>query len=253
MNPVALMKEVVRPYWRQGKHAMLPRVLRVPQIRVPCEMIGGRENDPDHFGRLTLNPRLLTRDSVVYAFGIGDDITFDLGLIARFGCHVHAFDPAPDSIAWAKKQQTPPKWILHEFGLCDIDGVITLYPPDNPEWVANTVFSRQYSTSTGTACPVHRLETIMGMLGHDHIDLLKMNIEGGEYAAIEDLLKTRLPVRQLLVSFHHHFKEIGVVKTLDAIRALNAIGYYTFSTSFNGQEVAFLNTKLASGAATLPS
>lgn len=235
------MKNIIRPYWRQGKHALLPRVLRVPQIDCTRETIGGREGDPDHFGRLTVNSDLLSKDSVVYAFGVGDDITFDVGLTRRFGCKVHAFDPAPNSIEWAKKQRTPPEWIFHEYGLADFDGTITLYPPDNPDWVADTVYAKQYSSAKGTECPVHRLSTIMQKLGHARVDLLKMNIEGAEYAAIDDLLKLNIPVTQLLISFHHPFKEIGMGKTLTAIRSLNEAGYRTFSISYNGEEVAFLH------------
>lgn len=243
MNPVALMKNVLRPYWRRGKHALLPRLLRTPQIQCPVEAVGGRENDPDRFGRLVLNPQLLSKSSVVYAFGVGDDISFDLALSTRFGCTVHAFDPAPRSIEWVNNQRTPPEWIFHHYGLSDVDGTITLYPPDDPDWVADTVYATQYSASQGIPCPVYRLKTIMRMLGHSHVDLLKMNIEGAEYPAIVDLLKSDIQVTQLLISFHHNFKEVGIPKTLAAIRALNDVGYQTFSISYNGEEVAFLDTK----------
>ena len=48
-----------------------------------------------------LVPRdFLTANSVCYCVGVGEDITFDLGLIDRFGCEVYAFDPTPRSIAF---------------------------------------------------------------------------------------------------------------------------------------------------------
>ena len=81
------------------------------------------------------------------------------------------------------------------------------------------------------------------MLGHSQIDLLKMNIEGAEYSAISDLLKSEVPVKQLLISFHHRFKEVGIARTLFAIRALNDAGYRTCHISYNGEEVCFLNQK----------
>jgi FkbM family methyltransferase len=183
------------------------------------------------------------KDSVVYVFGVGDDISFDLSIVSHFGCTVHAFDPAPRSIEWAKTQETPVEWIFHQYGLADVDGSITLYPPDDPTWVADTVYAGQYSTSKGVKCPVYRIKTIMKMLGHSRIDLLKMNIEGAEYSAISDLLKSDVPVKQLLISFHHRFKEVGVEKTISAIRALNEAGYKTCHISYNGEEVCFLNSK----------
>jgi FkbM family methyltransferase len=243
VNALALMKDMFRPHWRRAKHALLPRLLRTAQIQCPLEAIGGRENDPDHYGRLLLNPQAVSRDSVVYAFGIGDDISFDLALVRRFGVTVHAFDPAPRSIEWANAQRTPPEWILHKYGLADVDGSITLYPPDDPTWVSDTVCAKQYATSKGVSCPVYRLGTIMKMLGHCQVDLLKMNIEGAEYAAVADLLKSGVPVTQILISFHHRFKEVGMRKTLAAIRALNDAGFKTCSVSYNGEEVAFLDTR----------
>jgi FkbM family methyltransferase len=247
VNPVQPVKSVLRPYWRRGKHALLPKVLRKPQVDCTREAIGGREGDPDRFGRLTLNPELLSSQSVVYAFGVGDDITFDVALTRRFGCVVHAFDPAPRSIEWVKTQSAPAEWVFHEYGIADFDGTITLYPPNNPDWVADTAYAKQYAAAKGTECPVYRLPTITRLLGHARVDLLKMNIEGAEYAAIEDLLKSEVAVRQLLISFHHNFKEIGMGRTLAAIRALNEAGYLTFSISYNGEEVAFLHRSAVVG------
>jgi hypothetical protein len=59
---------------------------------------GGWHADSSH-----LNPK-----SIVYAFGVGDDITWDLALIEKYGCTIHAFDPDPHSNAWLAKQEIPP-------------------------------------------------------------------------------------------------------------------------------------------------
>jgi hypothetical protein len=80
----------------------------------------------------------------------------------------------------------------------------------------------------------------MGELGHDKIDLLKMDIEGAEYSVLADLLASHIRVDQLLVEFHHRFPEVGVNKTKGAIKALNAAGYRIFSVSPSGEEFGFL-------------
>ena len=46
----------------------------------------------------------ITKDSVCYSFGVGEDVSFDLELINRFGVVVHAFDPTPRSINWVRAQ-----------------------------------------------------------------------------------------------------------------------------------------------------
>ena len=41
---------------------------------------------------------LLNKESIVYSFGIGKEISFDLAIIEEFGLSVNAFDPTPNSI-----------------------------------------------------------------------------------------------------------------------------------------------------------
>jgi len=51
----------------------------------------------------------------------------------------------------------------------------------------------------------------MRELRHASIDLLKMDIEGAEYDVLADMISQRIPVKQLLVEFHHRWPQIGVV------------------------------------------
>ncbi len=67
-----------------------------------------------------------------------------------------------------------------------------------------------------------------------------MDIEGGEYDVIDDLLESGVPVRQLLVEFHHHFPSVGLRKTLQAVRRLEAAGFRIFHISQRGLEFSFL-------------
>ena len=62
--------------------------------------------------------------------------------------------------------------------------------------------------------------------GHNHIDLLKLDIEGAEYEVIDDMLKQRLPVRQVLVEFHNNLLPgIRRRQTVRAILKMAAAGY----------------------------
>src|SRR5512140_3346052 len=82
------------------------------------------------YGGWTVCPDLLHRESIIYSFGVGEDISFDLGIIQRFGATVHAFDPTPRSIEWVKRQQLPPQFILHPYGIASYDGEATFHPPE---------------------------------------------------------------------------------------------------------------------------
>ena len=51
-----------------------------------------------NYGGYMLPESLLGEDSVCYLAGTGEDISFDLGVIARFGCRVYALDPVPPGV-----------------------------------------------------------------------------------------------------------------------------------------------------------
>jgi len=186
-------------------------------------------------------PQELSASSVVYSVGVGEDISFDLALIERFGMRVHAFDPTPRSIEWLQSQTVPPEFVFHAYGVAGFDGNCAFLPPENPAHVSHTILKRE-SFRPAIDLPVHRLGTIMNMLGHEQIDLLKMDIEGAEYGVLADMLACGVPVKQLLVEFHHRWPQLGIEKTKQAILALNAAGYRIFSVSPSGEEYSFQRT-----------
>jgi FkbM family methyltransferase len=189
-------------------------------------------------GRWCVCPGNLSASSIVYSFGVGEDISFDLALIERFGLRVQAFDPTPQSIEWLQTQTAPRDFVFHAYGVADFDGNCAFLPPENPAHVSHTIVKRE-SSRPAIEVPVRRLGTIMKMLGHEQIDLLKMDIEGAEYGVLADMLSSGIPVKQLLVEFHHRWPHIGVQKTKQAIRALNEAGYRIFSVSPSGEEYSF--------------
>ena len=60
-----------------------------------------------------LVPDYLNERSIIYSFGVGTDISFDLQVIKRIGCMVFAFDPTPRSIECIKNQALPSEFKLH--------------------------------------------------------------------------------------------------------------------------------------------
>ena len=128
------------------------------------------------------------------------------------------------------------QFIFHDYGLADFDGNIEFFPPAKS---SSTHFSpvKRYSKNTSNSelvkAPVHSLTTICSLLEHDHVDLLKIDIEGGEYAVIDDILKSGIVIKQLLVEFHHMFK------TIDAINKLYEAGFELFHISDRTYEYSF--------------
>jgi len=186
-------------------------------------------------------PARLSGGSVVYSFGVGEEISFDRELIDRFRMTVHAFDPTPRSVAWVRAQALPDQFVFHPYGVAAQDGLRRFTPPRNQRHVSYTLLERG-SPGAGIEVPVQRLSTIMRTLGHARVDLLKMDVEGAEYEVIDDLLGSGVVVEQLLIEFHHRWPEVGIDKTKTAIHRLNHAGYRIFSTSASGEEYGFLKT-----------
>ncbi len=191
----------------------------------------------DRSGVWVVDPTLLTRNSVVYSFGVGDNLAWELAMIERFGLTVHAFDPTPASMAWVERQSLPPTLMFHPSGLAAHDGNMG-FAPRRP----GSRINFRPIAETGVAvieCPVARLSTFMRELGHEYIDVLKMDIEGGEYTVLDDLLATRASVKQLLVEFHHHFPDVGIKATQRAVRGLEDAGFRIFHISERALEFSF--------------
>ena len=192
------------------------------------------------YGGWYICPDTITRDSIVYSFGVGEDISFDLEMTKRFDCAVYAFDPTPRSVEWMKSQELPQRFHFFEYGIAGYDGMAKFNPPENPEHVSYTMLDRPSTSHSAIEAKVYRLETIMNMLGHKKIDVLKMDIEGGEYEVIEDLTKADIEIGQLLVEFHHRFEHVGVSRTRRAIRLLNNKGFRIFHVSPSKEEYSFV-------------
>ena len=193
----------------------------------------------------TFCPDTLNESSVVYSFGVGEDISFDLQLMKRFHLHIHAFDPSPESLAWIGGQKLPAGFHFYPYGLAATDGEISFAEPADPG--IHSLFATHLEEKAAEGLkqhvlPVHRLPTIVQNLGHKKIDILKMDIEGAEYELIEDIVASPVPVSQVLIEFHHRFPYIGVKRTRQAISRLNLAGYRIFNVSATGEEISLIKT-----------
>lgn len=75
------------------------------------------------------------------------------------------------------------------------------------------------------------------------IDLLKMVIEGAEYAVIDNLRAYGIRPGQIRIKFHHRFPVVGVAKTKTSVAQRRAMDYTLFHISDSGEMFNFVQKK----------
>ena len=144
---------------------------------------------------------------IVYDCGVGEDTSFAEDLYTRYcGSEIHLFDPTEKAIKHLESIDKYNKerwhtWFTHYIGISDINEIKKFYPPQNPEHASYSAENIQH-TDMPVSFQCYNLKTIMDILNHKYIDLLKLDIEGSEYAVIASLRNFNIKPQVIVVEFH---------------------------------------------------
>jgi len=189
------------------------------------------------YGGWVIPTRLLGPDSICYCVGCGEDITFDLGLISIFGCHVHGFDPTPRAIVHVKEVAGEnSKYHFFDIGLWDKEDTLKFFVPKNPEHVSHSLLNIQ-KTEGHISVNVKRLSSVMQELGHQKIDLLKIDIEGAEYKVINSIIEDNIDIGVLCVEYDECFNPLDDEyrdRIKNSVNSLTRNGYSLVCSQGNG-------------------
>lgn len=139
----------------------------------------------------------LTADSLVMDVG-GFRGDWAYAIHAKYQCKVHVFEPHPRAFATLKARFAKHvDIVLHDFGLSASDRWL----PISDEGRASSVFHNE-----GSSLEIE-LKSIASWMKANNIrsvDLLKANIEGGEYELFEDMIANSLipRFRYIQIQFH---------------------------------------------------
>lgn len=196
-----LKRAVLTPrtvYKRWRERDMDPRVRPVYEqnyYRRPVyEFTGATIYKPDLLYDLPIDDSAVVLD--VGAFW-GDWTT---QVVDRYGATVHAFEPAPPSVRRLERRfGDDPRVHVHGVGLGARDERLQL-ALSGP---ASSVYAQE-GTFGATEVEIRDVAAVLNELGLDHIDVCKINIEGGEYDLLDRLAATGWLARidHVLVQFH---------------------------------------------------
>jgi UDP-arabinose 4-epimerase len=194
--------------------------------------------DGTEYGGWTYDSAAITADSVVYSVGLGEDTSWDEGIIKRFGLQVWGFDPTPKSIKYVRSNvNLGQNFHFTPEGLGIKKDVLTFTKPQNTNYVSMREGKHDGLGET-IEVPVNSLENWMQTFGHTHLDILKIDIEGSEYDVLEHWIQKKwFPMDQLLVEFHQRFFE-DKTRHNNVLNGLKANGFQIIHNK-GGQEIAF--------------
>lgn len=118
----------------------------------------------------------------------------------KYGCSVHIFEPHPQFYEECRKRfSSVDKVTVYKYGLSNSDGLFLISDNDDA-----SSFLHARTQGQGIECKLRNAHTAFTEIGLSHIDLLKINIEGGEFQVLPVLLENDWiqRIRFLQIQFH---------------------------------------------------
>lgn len=159
---------------------------------------------------------------IVYSIGSKGEISFEQGMQEKLPhCEIHIFDPTLTSEQEKIIKDSLLNIHFYDLGLGAVDGEFRI---KNRKAL--------WTQRTKNVYPVQTLGTIMSNLGHSWIDVLKVDIEGGEWAIFEKLFEEFqiIPATQIQIELHF----LGDAKVaLNFFKSMKEKGFRVFSVEPN--------------------
>jgi FkbM family methyltransferase len=154
-----------------------------------------------------------------YCVGAGGDISFDLELIREFDVRVRCIEPDEAYVASAVEVANgETRFSAHRVAIAAKDGPLRMQHTHHPG-SRSLSSAGLYDTHDFVEVPGRTLQSLAAELGDESIDLLKLDVEGGEYDILPAIDLHALGVKVFAIQMHHNrgvASAQGVIADLDA-------------------------------------
>jgi FkbM family methyltransferase len=188
------------------------------------------------YGGWWIDVRIVGTTPLLIDCGLGEDISFPLAFLERFGGKVIGIDPNPRSLAYCHEHCPPameirPQAFWHQAGQ-----TLTFHLPraqtelpKGADGVSGSLVSSHEYVASGQELTVTTttLADILADSGRDECDVLKVDIEGAEFEVLAELCRTGdiRRTRQFLIEFHHRVTHHTLEETAAAVSAVEQAGF----------------------------
>lgn len=196
--------------------------------------------------------------SALFSFGLGDDISFDKALMKATNATVHGFDNTPVHMrwwnTWGKRSVGDLPFVHHELLLGVEDGNLKLQLPVGHccSYAPGSSSKDGFQVNTEVELPAKMLKTIMAETNVERLEVLKLDVEGAEWALLDSWLaewkETGLPACQLVIEFHNRLadgdQQAVRQKAVDQLFELGFQLAHHVDKSDGADDNLFINTKV---------
>lgn len=171
------------------------------------------------YGGWTIPGQLIDDSWLCYCIGAGGDVSFDLCLIDRYGATVRSIEPVAEYVQEARRSAAGrDRFSTYQAAIAIADGPIRMQITHDPGSRSLSAVGL-YDTERYVEVPGRKLESLMAELGDDHMDLLKLDIEGSEYDIVPTLDLRALGVRVFATQLHHTASVRAARSLIERVRA----------------------------------
>lgn len=190
----------------------------------------------------------LSPDSIVFDFGANQG-EFSLNIIEKYGCRVFAAEPV---LALCDSMRRHERLSLHRIAIGENGEIVDLIVNDD-DVLSSTVLDHDVAESVlGTSNSLRTItETCLDLAafrelnGIDHVDLVKVDIEGAELDLFETTSDHALrSCGQLTVEFHDYWYPDLATRTERAKQRLCDLGFRMIRFTPNNKDIVFVNPEI---------
>lgn len=150
-----------------------------------------------------------------YCVGAGGDITFERELLTRYSPTVRSFEPDEDYVGRIEvSPEDAEHFSAYQIAITPADGPIRMQRTHIPGSRSLSPV-HLYDTEDYVEVPGRSLRSLMEEFGDDSVELLKVDVEGGEYELVPTLDLAGIGVRVFCIQLHH----TGTVRDAKALLA----------------------------------
>lgn len=186
---------------RPGGHHWSP-VYQVLLLLFQAAFSESYKTSGDHFAKLGnyLIHRVRGKSKpIIYSFGVGNDVSFDVEAADLFGVPIFMYDPTPNVALFMKDFEDNEHLIFKKEGIYSRDAEVKLYTSDK---VLNSSLYPIHGKEKHEIVRCRTLADFMAENGHDHIDILKMDVEGVSDEVLEQIMdETQIRPKQIVTEF----------------------------------------------------